>query len=132
MRSIVIAIVILASFSCASKKVVTSKPETIPNIIGFWKGCDERVIAFIQENDSIYGICKELGGLAEYGFEEDEVGYKVVVKENGVYQGKVKWRYKDKPNASWKNVEIKIDNNSYSDKGSDRCGANMNRVTNLN
>lgn len=125
LRFILIALMIS---SCASKKIVVKQAITPPNIIGSWKGCDERIVEFVKEEDSIFGICRRLGGLSAFGFQENEIGYKITHLGDGEYQGKVKWRFKDDTTVKWRNVKITIDNDTYTDQGSDKCGSKMTKV----
>lgn len=97
-------------------------------IIGSWKGCDGRIITFQKEgNDQIIGRYTELGNLGQYGFEKNEIGYKVRQQQLGTYTGSVKWRSSGE-SESWKNITITIAGKSYQDNGSDSCAKEMERV----
>lgn len=110
--------------------VKSKQPLVNQSILGSWEGCDGRTVTYTIENDQIIGRLTKLGNLATYGFKADEVGFILEDKTNGVYDGKVKWRYKDDEKEYWKNVTIKVEGNNYVDKGSDPCSKQMKRILN--
>ena len=113
---------------CKSADTVSETPSKDRSIIGSWKGCDGRVVTFSKdENDEIVGRYNALGRLGAYHFSENEIGYRVTLKAAGSYEGKVKWR-STSGDVSWKNVSIKIEDNTYTDSGSDNCSKEMKRI----
>ncbi len=120
------ATVLLAN--CKSVSPTAEVPATSQSIIGSWEGCDGRVVTFTKDDEGKYlGRYTALGRLGTYQFTKDEIGYEVMQKGTGTYTGRVKW--KDTSGyESWRKVEITIENNVYSDSGSDRCSREMKRV----
>jgi hypothetical protein len=113
--------------NCKSVSPSIEVPSKSQSIIGSWVGCDGRVVTF-KENDGKYiGRYTALGNLETYKFTKDEIGYEVIRQSLGNYSGKVKWK-DTSGNESWKTVNITIENNVYSDSGSDRCSKEMKRV----
>lgn len=129
---LLLIIICLLLVSCASVKVLDKNTVASSSIIGYWQGCDDRIIEFTQEKDSIFGYCRKLGKLDAFGFTENELGYKLIQTKQGAYQGKVKWRFKEDTTIQWKPVRIQIENNNYSDTGSDACGSTMTRINHNN
>ena len=87
-------LVLLLMILIVSCGVKSKQPLVNQSILGSWEGCDGRTVTYTIENDQIIGRLTKLGTLATYGFKVDEVGFMLENKTNGVYKGKVKWRYK--------------------------------------
>ncbi|MEE1964204.1 hypothetical protein V1387_16045 [Allomuricauda taeanensis] len=112
------------------KTISSSIPATTmdKDIVGSWEGCDGRVVTFTkQKSGEIIGRYTHLGGLGEYRFTQDEIGYKVAQKELGTYTGLVKWRNAT-GEVTWKKVMITIEDNVYKDNNSDGCSKEMKRI----
>ena len=125
---------LLSLLSCFVLLIIACKSATGPSssiskdIIGDWEGCDGRVVRFGRlDRDTITGRYTRLGGLKQYGFEQNEIGYKVIQQRPGIYTGQVKWRTTS-GGVSWKNVTISIEGDRYSDTSSDGCAKEMIRV----
>lgn len=113
---------------CKTTYMPKKLSSTSENIIGFWKGCDDRIIAFSKDqNGDIVGRYIQIGGLAKYKFVINEVGYRITEQSPGIYTGTVKWR-DNNGNESWKKVTISIKNNTYRDDSSDPCSKEMTKV----
>ena len=114
--------------NCKSMSPSIKAPSKSQSIIGSWMGCDGRIVTFMKNNEGKYiGRYTDLGGLKTYKFTKNEIGYEVIQESPGSFSGKVKWR-DTSGNESWKNVDITIENNVYSDSGSDHCSKEMKRV----
>ena len=112
-------------FGCGVQKQITIER----GIIGSWQGCDGRVVTFSEEGDSIIGRYSELNGLERFGFSKNEIGYKLIKEGTNSFVGQVKWRAINIKQPTWRAVKATINGNTYQDKGSDRCGRDMTRVT---
>lgn len=118
-------------FLSVSCKTVSVKPvisNTDQNIIGYWEGCDGRVVKFTKnEDNSIVGHYEKLGELYKYKFAVNEEGYRLNQQNPGVYKGLVKWKTIS-GEETWKEVTITIENDIYKDNGSDGCSKEMKRI----
>ena len=118
-------VIFLTTIACGTQKTQTVFD---PAILGSWRGCDGRVVAFTVEDDKIIGRYENIGSLGTFGFTQNEIGYELSSKGNSTYEGRVKWGKSDHKKF-WKPVIIKVTGNTYTDKGSDACSEKMKRVT---
>ncbi len=125
-KIVLLACCSLLWMSC--KTVSSTGTPAAETIIGSWEGCDGRVVTFSsEENGEIVGRYSKLGGLARYGFEVNETGYKLRRRAAGTYAGTVKWRTTS-GSVSWKKVTVSIQGDTYLDDSSDSCAKEMTRV----
>lgn len=116
----------LLTMGCRS--VTDTGTKTSGDLLGSWEGCDGRVVTFTQNEDGeISGRYTALGGLTRYGFQANEIGYKLRKRAAGSYSGTVKWR-NTRGEATWRDVVITIQGDRYMDNSSDNCAREMKRL----
>jgi hypothetical protein len=104
---------------------VAATPST--QLVGSWRGCDGRVVTFVNEGGGFVGRYTALGGLPRVGFTLNEIGYRARLQSAGRYVGDVKWRWPG-GRQNWVSNTITISGNSYRDTGSDSCSRSMTRI----
>lgn len=110
--------------NCKTTSVLITKND----IVGTWEGCDGRQIVFSENTEGeIIGHLAKLGKLERYKFTLNEEAYRVKKQSHGVYTGVVKWQNLN-GKETWEKVTITIENDVYTDDGSDSCSKEMKRI----